>query len=129
MNTQKPYQMKTFQKPFQKPILMDAFPPLGSVPAKPKPVLDFKKTVSTPVAQAVTQTQTQTQNKSHVPVKNLSHIVTSPPKKHVSYTRYGDDFPEDYDGPPEEDFDDEEEEEEEEEEYVSTRRRGDRGIW
>ena len=104
------------------------FPPLGSAVKPVKPVLDFKKTVTaqpptaSPKAQATKSTQVTTS-------KPQTAVVTRP-KKHVSYTRYGDDFPEDYDGPPEEDFDDEEEEEEEEyEEVISTRRRGDRGIW
>jgi hypothetical protein len=118
MNTQKTYQ--------KKPVLTDAaFPPLGSAPVKPKPVLDFKKTVATPAPTQPTQP-----SKQYKQSKQPNAVVTSPPKKHVSYTRYGDDFPDDYDGPPEEDFDDEEEEEEEEcEDVVSTRRRGDRGIW
>ena len=104
-----------------------AFPALG--PTKPtnvtnaKVTLDFKKTVMTPV----TQTQTQAvQPKAHVPAAPTQ----SKKKKHVFITRYGDDGPEDYDGPPE---GYEEEEEEEEEEFnadiVSTRRRGDKGIW
>jgi hypothetical protein len=95
-----------------------AFPALGSAagPKKimpPKSPLDFKKTVMTAPVPADSATLQAT-------------IIKD--KKHVSMTRYGDDGPEDYDGPPEE-----EEEEDEEAEFnahlASTRRRGDKGIW
>lgn len=110
-----------------------AFPALGSTKptkANAKATLDFKKTVMTPP-----HTQTQTQA-----VQTKAHVPAAPPtnpkeRKHVFITRYGDDGPEDYDGPPEEAYDEpyEEEEEEEDAEFnadiVSTRRRGDKGIW
>ena len=107
-----------------------AFPALGSTkPSKEtKPSLDFKKTVMTPV-----QTQAQAQApKAHVPAAPPTNPKE---RKHVFVTRYGDDGPEDYDGPPEEAYDEpyEEEEEEEDAEFnadiISTRRRGDKGIW
>lgn len=106
-----------------------AFPALGStkptnVNANAKATLDFKKTVMTPP-----HTQAQAfQPKTHVPAAPPTNPKE---RKHVFVTRYGDDGPEDYDGPPE-GYEEEEEEEDDAEfnaDIVSTRRRGDKGIW
>jgi hypothetical protein len=103
-----------------------AFPALGSTkPSKEtKPSLDFKKTVMTPVQTQAHAPKTPKTPKAHVPAAPPTNPKE---RKHVFVTRYGDDGPEDYDGPPEE------EEEEEDAEFnadiISTRRRGDKGIW
>ena len=101
------------------PVLTkDAFPPLGSPSGsktgvvQQKPALDFKKSVLTQ-ATVVEKLQTQPEKKEEK-------------KKHVSYTRYGDDGPEDYDGP---DEDEDEQDLEFNAHLASTRRRGDKGIW
>ena len=86
-----------------------AFPSLGKTVVPTKTTLDFKKTVLKPAT----------------PVETAP--APSPAKKHVSITRYGDDGPEDYDGPPE--FSEEEGEGEFNAHLASTRRRGDKGIW
>lgn len=125
-----PYKAPQAKKPT--PILSDAaFPALGSGSTKPvlgKTGLDFKKTVMAP------QTQVQTQVKTPAPLTKTTNTANTKARKHVFVTRYGDDGPEDYDGPPEEDFDEPYEEEEDEDaefnaDIVSTRRRGDKGIW
>jgi hypothetical protein len=72
--------------------------------------------------------QAQVQVKTPAPTIKTTNPAHPKEKKHVFITRYGDDGPEDYDGPPEEDYD-EEEEEEFNADIVSTRRRGDKGIW
>jgi len=110
-----------------------AYPSLGSrsaAPPKPKPALNFKKTVEEMAARSAEEVLARQVLARQVLARQViprQAAVGTAVKKPVQFSRYRntDDVPEDYDGPDE----DEEEEEEEEDTYEYVTRRGDKGIW
>jgi len=99
-------------------------PSLGSSKpvAKAPPLLNFKKTVEEMAVRVAADEEQQARRAAAIgPVKKVL-----PP---APYTHYGDDGPEDYDGPDEGGEEGEEGNGEFNAEIYSTRRRGDKGIW